>query len=155
MNSTDFFTIKDAAEYFNLNINTFRYWLSKNNADCERGIYDTNLYSLLAKVKLLGRNSITNSLRIYERYIILDIEEFKKEFQNYTNFLKENKKRKRKRNLGWSTSAIECYQSNMICKKCINKKVCYSIARKTEDKTPPMKKTVIKLLTELGLPPKI
>ena len=88
-------------------------------------------------------------------FLILDFEEFKTEYENYEKFLKENRKRKRKHNLGWSVSAIECFQRNMKCSKCACEKICKRIADKTPDKIPPMKKTIQKLLSELGLPPKL
>lgn len=149
------YTLKDASKLLKLNINTLRYHLKKNSDDCDRGIYETRLYSLLEKIRVCGKISKTNTTRIYERYIILDFEEFKREFENYENFLKENKKRKRKHNLGWSVSAIECYQRGMKCPKCIYEKVCKKIASGKPDKIPPMKKLIPKLLTEIGLPPKI
>lgn len=155
MNSKDIFNLKDASELLGLNINTFRYWLKKNSDDCDKGIYETKLYNLLSKVRIMGKTQNAKLTRMYDRYIILDINEFKTEFQKYSDFLVENKRRKRKHNLGWSYSAIECYENNMECTKCNYKKICLSIAKRLPDKIPPMKKTVQKLLIELGLPPKI
>ena len=149
------FTLKDASELLGLNINTFRYWLKKNNDDCDKGIYEIKLYNLLTKVRISTTTKNFKPSRKYDRYIILDIEEFKKEFQKYSEFLIENKRRKRKRNLGWSYSAIECYERNMNCSKCTYKRICQSIAKKLPDMIPPMKKIVLKLLTEIGLPPRI
>ncbi len=153
MNS-DMYTIKDAADFLGLNINTFRYKLQKNNNDCNKGIYDTRLYNLMAKVRMVGKIVNKKASRIYERYMILDIEEFKKEFDNYNSFLQENKKRKRKHNLGWSYCAIECYERKMKCSGCIHEDICKRAAKSTSDKIPPMKKVIEKLLIELGLPPK-
>lgn len=149
------YTLKDASDLMGLNINTLRYRLARNSDDCDRGIYETRLYSLLHKIRVIGKNSKTKAERMYERYIILDFEEFKTEYENYEKFLKENRKRKRKHNLGWSVSAIECFQRNMKCSKCACEKICKRIADKTPDKIPPMKKTIQKLLSELGLPPKL
>ncbi|MCR4881342.1 MAG: hypothetical protein K6A44_05255 [bacterium] len=150
----DIFTIKDASEILGLNINTFRYRLKKNSDDCDNGIYEVRLYNLLSKVRVMTRSKKANYIRFAERYIILDIDEFASEFKKYEEFLKENKKRKRKRNLGWSNSAIECYERHMICAGCLYRKICTSIAAKTNN-IPPMKQVVYKLLSELGLPPKI
>ena len=66
------YTLKDASELLELNINTLRYRLKKNSDDCDTGIYETKLYNLLAKIKVTGKNPKSNTLRIYERYIILD-----------------------------------------------------------------------------------
>ena len=154
MSSNDIFTIKNASDILGLNINTLRYWLKKNSDDCDKGIYEIRLFNLLSKVRFASKTKNGKYIRICDRYIILDMEEFKTEFQKYADFLKENKKRKRKHNLGWSASAIECYERQMRCSGCIYQRICSTIAAK-KNNIPPMKKVVHKLLLELGLPPKI
>ena len=151
----DMYTLKDASDLLELNINTLRYRLNKNADDCDMGIYETKLYNLLEKIKVVGKKTMSKKARIYERYVMLDLEEFKKEYKKYENFLKENKKMKRKDNLGWTNTAIECYQRGMNCKSCICEKICKKIANSKADKIPPMKKLILKLLAEIGLPPKI
>ena len=91
--------------------------------------------------------------RSYERYVILDMDEFQAEFVKYINFIKARKKRKRKGRLIWTETSMECYKNHLICKNCIYKKVCLSLTKNCRDKEPPMKKFVRKLLIELGLPP--
>lgn len=154
MAAKDMYTLADASKILGLNINTLRYWLKKNSNDCDNGIYDIRLFNLLSKIRVKIKSKTRKYVRLCERYIILDIEEFKTEFKKYENFLRENKRRKRKHNLGWSISAIECYERRLICRGCIYHNICNSLAVKNNN-IPPMKQVVFKLLTELGLPPKI
>ena len=153
MVSKDMYTIKAAAVYLGINVNTFRYWLKKNSDECENGTYETRLLDLTTKIKMPVRSKNHIATRNYERYIILDMDEFQAEFEKYINFMKARKKRKRKGRLIWTETSVECYKNNLICKNCIYKKICLSIIKSGDNTEPPMKKFVRKLLIELGLPP--
>ncbi|MCQ2957468.1 MAG: hypothetical protein MJ180_01040, partial [Candidatus Gastranaerophilales bacterium] len=63
-----------------------------------------------------------------------------------------NKKRKKYKDLYWTNSAIDCYNSKMECSKCFNRDICESVVALGEE--PPMKKIVRNLLDKLGEPPK-
>ena len=53
--------------------------------------------------------------------------------------------------LAWTTMARECYAVKCRCSKCNNNKTCSEIEKITHERK--MKKTVIELVKELGLPP--
>ena len=147
--------MQDAADYLCININTLRYRIQRNEDDCDNGIYDVKLSNLMQKIKILGVNSQKRFSRIYERYIILDLEEFAREFNNYLSYLKSRKLRKKQEKFGWTRSAVECYKAKTNCSKCTNAYICSSIAKSRDDGIPPMKKMITELLDKIGLPPKI
>jgi len=145
------FTLKEIACEFGLNLNTLRYWLKKNSRDFESEFYDVNLLDYTQKIKIRKKTlSVKNIQRSYEQTMILDLEEFRKEFTKYVDYVENTKRKKRIGNLSWTNSAIECYTNNMSCEKCYNCEFCCSITSK--DGIPPMKNTVKKLLSEIGKP---
>ena len=146
------FTLKEIACEFGLKLNTLRYWLKKNYEDYENEFYDFNLLDLTQRIKIFKKTASARKIsRSYEQIIILDIDEFKTEFDKYVYFIETFKKRRRIGNLCWTNSAIECYSANMNCEKCFNKAICCSVI--SRDGIPPMKNTVQKLLSQLGKPP--
>ena len=145
------YTLKDIASRFELSLNTLRYWLKKNEEDCKNEFYDFNLMELTQKIKIFKKTkSQRNIARSYEQIIVLDLDEFKFEFDKYLNHIESFKKKKRVGNLCWTTSAIECYSNNLKCEKCFNADICRSVT--SSDAIPPMKITVKKLLQEIGKP---
>lgn len=53
--------------------------------------------------------------------------------------------------LAWTNMARECYEVKGICSKCTNNKTCAEVEKITHERK--MKKTVIALVREIGLPP--
>ena len=122
------YTISDVASALGLKVNKFRYWLKKNSDDCENNLYDFRLLDLMPKVHIYKKVKGRAKARNYEQYIILDLEEFIEQYNRYTNFVENMKKRRGKGKWFWSVSAIECYQANMNCEKCFNKKIAIFIS---------------------------
>ena len=145
------FTLKDIAHEFGLKINTLRYWIKKNNDDYEYGYYDFNLLDLTQRVKIYKKTLSAKKIsRNYEQIIVLDLDEFKKEFDRYVKYIEDIKARKRMGNLYWTEAAIDCYCCQMNCEQCFNNRICNSLVFKNGE--PPMKNTVRKLLSLLGKP---
>lgn len=146
------FTINDIAAEIGLQPNTLRYWLKKNNIDYNRNFYDFNLWDLIKKINIVSkRHNAKEHKRSYPQYIILDMEEFKTEFNKYVNYIENIKQKKRVGNLYWTNSAIDCYCAKMTCNNCFNQKICYSVCEFNSE--PPMKNVVRKLLEQIGKPP--
>ena len=145
------FTLKEVAARFGLKINTLRYWMKKNNDDCEANFYDFNLSFLTQRIKVRKKTLTPRVIvRSYEKLFIVDIEEFAREFHRYVDFIENTKNKKRSGNISWTNTAIECYSCQMNCKKCFNKDICLKISR--EKGEPPMKLMVRKLLDTIGKP---
>lgn len=145
------YTLKDISAKLGISLTVFRYWIKKNQKDCEDNIYDFNFSELIEKVKIRKKYPSKFAVREYAQYIVLDLEEFIEQYNRYTNFVENMKKRRGKGKWFWSVSAIECYQANMNCEKCFNKKICSSVILNPQDE-PPMKTTVKLLLSKLGKP---
>lgn len=145
------YTLKDIASRFELSLNTLRYWLKKNDEDCKNEFYDFNLSKLTQKIKVFKKTkSQRNIARSYEQIIVLDLDEFKFEFDKYLKYTEAFRRKKRVGNLAWTASAIECYSNNLECEHCLNFEICRSVT--TPNAVPPMKITVEKLLQEVGKP---
>ncbi len=145
------YTLKDVAREFGLKINTLRYWLKRNNDDFENNCYNFNLKDLTQRIVIHKRICSSKKItRGYEQIMILDLEEFKEEFNKYISHIENLKKRKRFGNLYWTDAAIECYWSKMNCEKCFNRDICSSVANIRGE--PPMKNVVKRLLSCLGEP---
>ena len=145
------YSISDIASAFGLKTTTLRYWIDKNNKDCEKEIYDFNLSELMQSMNVFRKTATKNNIgRHYRQLIIFDLDEFKKEFFRYVNFRANYKKNKKYKNLYWTDSAVDCYNCKMDCRKCFNKDICESIVSKEEE--PPMKRVVRLLLEKIGKP---
>ena len=82
------FTLKEVAARFGLKINTLRYWMKKNNDDCEANFYDFNLSFLTQRIKVRKKTLTPRVIvRSYEKLFIVDIEEFAREFHRYVDFI--------------------------------------------------------------------
>ncbi len=142
--------IEDLAKELGLKINTFRYWLKRNEDDFNSGIYNFKLMSLSKKTGFTPNKKTTNR-KIYYKYVINDKARFIQEFDNYIKYVKEAKRKsKLYRSLNWTRSSFECYIANCECKKCFNKNFCQNFINKNIE--PPMKNTVRKLLDKIGKP---
>jgi len=146
------YSISDIAFAFGLKTTTLRYWIDKNNKDCEKGIYDFNLSDLIQTMNIFKKTASKNNIsRHYKQLIIFDLEEFKNEFYKYVKFKANYRKKKKYKNLYWTNSAVDCYNCKMDCKKCFNRDICKSVVSKEVE--PPMKRIVRILLEKLGKPP--
>lgn len=131
---------------------TLRYWLKKNILDCKENGCTFDLNNLTSKTKVSKTIQTQRTIkRYYEQIMIENPNIFKKIFENYMEFVKKIKSiNKMCKNLNWTTSAIDCYLAGLNCSKCFNERICSKFTK--EGQTPPMKKTVLLLIKNRGIP---
>lgn len=137
-------TLKEMCEDLDVNINTLRYHLNKNEQDFNDGIYFINLKRFI-EAQPMFKGGVFRKF-----YCIEDDYNFKTQYINYISWIQRSRKIKRDCSIRWNESSIECWKNNGNCGKCRN----HSICMKSRDEKPyPMIAVVAQLLKEIGEPP--